>query len=79
MPYTTLFDQCICGNQYDAGDNTQVFNAVFYPDPEYNLPILGVDLLALNQKKCLAIVDFQPLHQEESHDATTCEHILEPI
>ena len=64
---------------YDAGDNTQVFNAVFYPDPEYNLPILGVDLLAFNRKKYLAIVDFQPLHQEESHHAATYEHILEPI
>lgn len=64
---------------YDAGDNTQVFNAVFYPDPEYNLPILGVDLLAFNRKKYLAIVDFQPLHENEADHATTYEHILEPI
>jgi len=64
---------------YDAGDNTQVFNAVFYPDPQYNLPILGVDLLAFNRKKYLAIVDFQPLHEVESDHATTYEHILQPI
>ena len=64
---------------YDAGDNTQVFNAVLYPDPEYNLPILGIDLLAFNRKKYLAIVDFQPLHQDESDHAATYEHILEPI
>jgi 15,16-dihydrobiliverdin:ferredoxin oxidoreductase len=64
---------------YDAGDNTQVFNAVFYPDPAYNLPILGIDLLAFNRKKYLAIVDFQPLHEDESDHAQTYEHRLQPI
>eukprot|EP00549_Striatella_unipunctata_P020145 CAMPEP_0118696714 /NCGR_PEP_ID=MMETSP0800-20121206/14025_1 /TAXON_ID=210618 ORGANISM="Striatella unipunctata, Strain CCMP2910" /NCGR_SAMPLE_ID=MMETSP0800 /ASSEMBLY_ACC=CAM_ASM_000638 /LENGTH=369 /DNA_ID=CAMNT_0006595907 /DNA_START=132 /DNA_END=1241 /DNA_ORIENTATION=+ len=64
---------------YDAGENTQVFNAVCYPDPSYNLPILGIDLLAFNRKKYLAIVDFQPIHDEEKDHATTFEHILEPI
>lgn len=64
---------------YDAGDNTQVFNAVFYPDPQYNLPILGVDLLAFNRKKYLAIVDFQPLHEDEADHASTYEHLLQPI
>jgi 15,16-dihydrobiliverdin:ferredoxin oxidoreductase len=64
---------------YDAGDNTQVFNAVFYPDPKYNLPVLGIDLLAFNRKKYLAIVDFQPLHEKEEDHATTYEHILAPI
>lgn len=64
---------------YDAGDNTQVFNAVCYPDPQYNLPILGVDLLAFNRKKYLAIVDFQPLHEDEANHANTYEDVLEPI
>ena len=64
---------------YDAGDNTQVFNAVWYPDPEYNLPVLGIDILAFNRKKYLAIVDFQPLHEVESDHAATYEHLLEPI
>jgi 15,16-dihydrobiliverdin:ferredoxin oxidoreductase len=64
---------------YDAGDNTQVFNSVWYPDPSYNLPILGIDLLAFNRKKYLAIVDFQPLHEKERDHATTYEHILKPI
>lgn len=64
---------------YDAGDNTQVFNSVWYPDPKYNLPVLGIDLLAFNRKKYLAIVDFQPLHEKESDHAATFEHILEPI
>jgi len=64
---------------YDAGDNTQVFNAVWYPDPEYNLPVLGIDILAFNRKKYLAIVDFQPLHNQESDHTATYEHLLEPI
>lgn len=64
---------------YDAGDNTQVFNSVWYPDPKYNLPVLGIDLLAFNRKKYLAIVDFQPLHEDESEHASTYEHLLEPI
>mmetsp|Transcript_23426 Transcript_23426/g.22479 ORF Transcript_23426/g.22479 Transcript_23426/m.22479 type:complete len:387 (-) Transcript_23426:123-1283(-) len=64
---------------YDAGDNTQVFNSVWYPDPAYNLPILGIDLLAFNRKKYLAIVDFQPLHEKESDHAQTYEHLLKPI
>ena len=64
---------------YDAGDNTQVYNAVFYPDPKYNLPILGIDLLAFNRKKYLTIVDFQPLHTEERAHATTFEERLAPI
>ena len=64
---------------YDAGDNTQVFNSVWYPNPKYNLPVLGIDLLAFNRKKYLAIVDFQPLHEDEKDHAATYEHILKPI
>lgn len=64
---------------YDAGDNTQVFNSVWYPDPKYNLPVLGIDLLSFNRKKYLAIVDFQPLYENEEDHATTFEHRLAPI
>jgi 15,16-dihydrobiliverdin:ferredoxin oxidoreductase len=64
---------------YDAGDNTQVFNSVWYPDPAYNLPVLGVDLLAFNRKKYLAIVDFQPLYADEKEHAAPFEHRLKPI
>jgi 15,16-dihydrobiliverdin:ferredoxin oxidoreductase len=64
---------------YDAGDAVQVFNSVWYPDVKYNLPVLGIDLLSFNRKKYLAIVDFQPLHEEEDEHATCYEHILKPI
>lgn len=82
-----LVNLCFSSNEYrkirmtyyDAGDTTQVFNSVWYPDPSYNLPVLGIDLLAFNRKKYLAIVDFQPLHEDEDEHASTYEHILEPI
>jgi len=64
---------------YDAGDNTQVFNAVWYPDPKYNLPVLGIDVLAFNRKKYLAIVDFQPIHESEAEHASEYESIMKPI
>jgi 15,16-dihydrobiliverdin:ferredoxin oxidoreductase len=40
---------------------------------------LGIDLLAFNRKKYLAIVDFQPLHEDEDDHAARFEHILKPI
>ncbi|KAG7361043.1 ferredoxin-dependent bilin reductase [Nitzschia inconspicua] len=64
---------------YDAGDNTQVFNAVLYPDAALNLPVLGVDILCFNRKKYLAIVDFQPIHDNEEDHAAPYEHLLKPI
>lgn len=64
---------------YDAGDTCQVFNSLWYPDPSYNLPVLGIDLLAFNRKKYLGIVDFQPLHEKEEMHASTFESILAPI
>lgn len=64
---------------YDAGDSVQVFNSVWYPDAQYNLPVLGIDLLSFNRKKYLAIVDFQPIHTEEKDHAALYEHLLQPI
>lgn len=64
---------------YDAGDKTQVFNTVWYPNPKYNLPVLGVDLLSFNRKKYLAIVDFQPIHDKEEDHILKFEHRLQPI
>lgn len=64
---------------YDAGNNTQVFNSVWYPDPSYNLPVLGIDLLAFNRKKYLAIVDFQPLYKNEEDHSCKFEHLLKPV
>jgi len=71
---------------YDAGENCQVFNSLWYPDAEHqNLPLLGIDLLSFNGKRFLGIVDFQPLYNSEGegvHDAVADdyeEQILKPI
>lgn len=65
---------------YDAGPQAQVFNSLWYPAPEYNLPMLGIDLLQFNGgKKHLAVVDFQPVQESEEAHASTYEHLMEPI
>jgi hypothetical protein len=61
---------------YDAGHKTQVFNSLWYP--RTNLPVLGIDLLQFHGKKHLAVVDFQPLHQEEHHH-DPYHHLIKPI
>jgi len=64
---------------YDAGNKTQVFNSLWYPSPEYNLPVLGIDLIQFNRKKHLAVVDFQPIHKLEESHSSPYEHLLETI
>jgi len=64
---------------YDAGEGCQVFNSLWYPDAKYNLPVLGIDLLAFGRKKYLAVVDFQPIHDNEDMHTLAYEHILAPI
>eukprot|EP00590_Aulacoseira_subarctica_P000798 CAMPEP_0172420310 /NCGR_PEP_ID=MMETSP1064-20121228/6700_1 /TAXON_ID=202472 /ORGANISM="Aulacoseira subarctica , Strain CCAP 1002/5" /LENGTH=380 /DNA_ID=CAMNT_0013160229 /DNA_START=47 /DNA_END=1189 /DNA_ORIENTATION=- len=64
---------------YDAGEGCQVFNSLWYPDSKFNLPVLGIDLLAFNRKKHLAVVDFQPLHDQEDMHELLFEHMLAPV
>ena len=67
---------------YDAGDKTQVFNSLWYPDPRYDAPVVGIDLLAFNRRpddsgmeagiqgKYLSVIDFQPIHEDNSKSGT---------
>mmetsp|Transcript_22037 Transcript_22037/g.33651 ORF Transcript_22037/g.33651 Transcript_22037/m.33651 type:complete len:404 (+) Transcript_22037:167-1378(+) len=69
---------------YDAGEGCQVFNSLWYPHPESNLPLLGIDLLSFNRKRFLAIVDFQPLYDTSDVDRHSVsdkdlEGMLQPI
>lgn len=64
---------------YDAGNKTQVFTSLFYPALEYNLPVLGVDLLQFNLDRHLCVVDFQPIMDLEEEHAQSYEHLLQPI
>jgi len=66
---------------YDAGYRTQVFTSLWYPQPEYDLPVLGTDLLQFNKQKHLCVVDFQPIGKKssEADHAAPYEHLLKPI
>ena len=66
---------------YDAGDRTQVFNSLWYPDPRYDAPVVGIDLLAFNRRaddsdvngiqgKYLSVIDYQPIHDERNGDSS---------
>lgn len=57
----------------DAGPAAQVFNSVIYPSFEYEMPMLGIDLLSFGKKKILVVIDFQPLFQEEQYLETHIE------
>jgi 15,16-dihydrobiliverdin:ferredoxin oxidoreductase len=59
----------------DAGVAAQVFNSVWYPDPKYDLPLLGIDFLSFGKKKVLCVLDFQPLVQDDEYLRKYCEPI----
>jgi 15,16-dihydrobiliverdin:ferredoxin oxidoreductase len=68
----------------DAGSRTQVFTSLWYPQPCYNLPVLGIDFLQMknsnNQKsKHLCVVDFQPIQSNEGDHDQRYEHLLAPV
>ncbi|MEO0949434.1 MAG: 15,16-dihydrobiliverdin:ferredoxin oxidoreductase [Cyanobacteria bacterium J06641_5] len=52
----------------DVGTSAQVLNCVAYPEHQYDLPILGIDLLSFG-KKILVVIDFQPLFREPEYKA----------
>ncbi len=47
---------------FDAGDSVQVLNSLWYPDYQYDLPMLGIDLISLGLNRVLSVIDLQPLH-----------------
>ena len=52
----------------DAGQNLQVLNSVAYPDYINEQPLMGIDLLWFGKtSKLVAILDFQPLVQEQDY------------
>jgi len=62
----------------DAGENMQVTNSLFYPSYEYDIPMLGIDLISLGRKRVLVGVDFQPLYPTEEYSARYID-FLAPI
>ena len=67
---------------YDAGDKTQVFNSLWYPDTKYDAPVVGIDLLAFNRRsggsgidgrirgKYLSVIDYQPIRDDNKSGMT---------
>lgn len=53
----------------DAGESAQIFNSVIYPQPHYDLPLLGIDFLSFGKVKNLIVLDFQPLFQDAAYQA----------
>ena len=45
----------------------QVFNALWMPSFEYDVPMLGVDLISLGKQRVLSVIDMQPLHPDEAY------------
>lgn len=62
----------------DAGSQVQAFNAVVYPSPVLELPVLGVDLIRL-PGGLLVGMDFSPLSREPEYLREYCETTLGPI
>jgi len=60
---------------FDAGDNVQVFNTLWYPHYHYDLPLLGVDLISLGKNRVLTVVDFQPLHPTKEYFDRYISHL----
>lgn len=52
-----------------------MFNSVWYPSYEYELPLLGIDFLSFGPKKVLCVMDFQPLTQEKEYLKKYCEAV----
>ena len=40
----------------------KILHSIFYPDPRYNLPIFGCDVVATDKAITAAIVDVSPVH-----------------
>lgn len=59
----------------DAGENVQVFNALWYPRYEYELPLLGIDLISLGRNRVLTVIDFQPLHPTAEYSLKYIERL----
>tara|TARA_Y100001970_G_C14251699_1_gene872364 strand:- start:2254 stop:2985 length:732 start_codon:yes stop_codon:yes gene_type:complete len=45
----------------DLGANLKILHCVFFPDPRYDIPIFGVDLVKFGDKISAAIVDLSPV------------------
>jgi len=49
----------------EFSDYLKILHCVFFPDPSFNIPIFGLDLIKVNEKVTGAIVDLSPVSKDE--------------
>jgi 15,16-dihydrobiliverdin:ferredoxin oxidoreductase len=67
---------------YDAGRQGQVFNSLWYPSLDYDLPVLAIGLLQFHDgKNHLTVIDAQPIHERDFRPSASThgEHVLANI
>lgn len=67
--------RCVRLTYFDGGDAVQVFNSLWYPSYEYDLPLLGMDLISLGKNRLMNVIDFQPLHPTTEYSAKYIDHL----
>ncbi len=55
--------------------NLKILHCVFFPDPKYDLPIFGMDLVKINEIVSAAIVDLSPSSKNQNikYDKLLCD------
>tara|TARA_Y100001970_G_scaffold42845_1_gene53377 strand:+ start:221 stop:946 length:726 start_codon:yes stop_codon:yes gene_type:complete len=51
----------------DFSRNLQILHSVFFPDPKFDIPIFGMDLVKINNNFSAAIVDLSPVSKNQSN------------
>ncbi len=59
------------------GKSLQILHCVFFPDPCYELPIFGADLVVNSNNISAAIVDLSPVGKDMSHFLTSKMKLLQ--
>ena len=49
----------------DFSRNLQILHSVFFPDPKFDIPIFGMDLVKINNNVSAAIVDLSPVSKNQ--------------
>ena len=53
------------GSEMCIRDSLKILNCVFFPDPKFDIPIFGMDLVKINDIVSAAIVDLSPASQNQ--------------
>ena len=65
---------------YDGGNKIQVLQALWYPNPQYNLPVLGIEMAQFGGGRAhMMASDFQPIHDQEHDHSVLFRHLIDPI